>query len=653
MLELFRVEAETQSALLTSGLLELERGNTTPLQLETLMRAAHSFKGAAKIVNFQLLVGVAHALEDCFVAAQEGKLSLGKPEVDLLLRGVDLMSKVSRCPETDPQAWEGQNSAEVADYLKSFPKPSHWSRRLPTRPTLHRTSAPNLLRYRNPKPPPPWFPLPGVCQPKNPPNRSPPVTAENATSPSRDRTSRTSRAAHRGEPQPLARTCRRVAGGIPLAASVRGFAAAPQTPAGRPRAKTGGHSSLASREDSNGALAEQLQDALQSSTEAQQFLVARMEELDLFDRRAAQLSHRLYLEVLRTRMRPFGDGTRRFPRMVRDLARTLGKEVRLTISGDHTQVDRDILERLETPVAHLLRNAVDHGCEAAGERKIAGKAPECLIQLDAHHSAGMLVVTVADDGAGVDFTRLREVVIAKQLAGPAVVEKLSEAELLEFLFLPGFTMKQTVTEISGRGVGLDIVHNMVKSVRGAIRISSEPGAGLKIHVAPPAYSLVLRALLVEIDREPYAFPLTQIVRTVRLPRQRIETLEGRHFFREGSEEIGLLTAHQVLDCGEPLLTGEDLPVVIIGDRNVRYGLVVDRFLGERELVVQPLDSRLGKLQDITAAALMEDGSPVLIIDVDDLLRSVQKLVASGSLANVAQALLANPQKKIQTHPRRG
>jgi two-component system sensor histidine kinase and response regulator WspE len=645
MLELFRVEAETQSALLTAGLLELERGTTSSLQLETLMRAAHSFKGAAKIVNFQLLVGVAHALEDCFVAAQAGNLILGKTEVDLLLRGVDLMSKVSRSPETDPQAWERQNSDEVADYLKTLCQMF----------ASAAGSAGEINSGANERSEPASFEEEAstavISVPGNLPAQHPSEAA-----PSRARGKRNLALTRQDEQERVVRltaeNLNRLLGlaGESLVESrwLRPFADSLQ------RLKRQ-QAELAQKldairlslpaNDSNGTLAEQLQDALQSSAEAQQFLVGRMEELDLFDRRAAQLSHRLYLEVLRTRMRPFGDGTRRFPRMVRDLARTLGKDVRLTISGDHTQVDRDILERLETPVAHLLRNAVDHGCEAAGEREKSGKAPECLIQLDAHHSAGMLVVTVADDGAGVDFARLREVVIAKKLAGPAVVEKLSEAELLEFLFLPGFTMKQTVTEISGRGVGLDIVHNMVKSVRGAIRISSESGAGLKIQLHLPLTLSVLRALLVEIDHEPYAFPLTQIVRTLRLPRQRIETMEGRHFFREGNEEIGLVTAHQVLDCGQPLSTGEDLPVIIIGDRNVRYGLVVDRFLGERELVVQPLDSRLGKLQDITAAALMEDGSPVLIIDVDDLLRSVEKLVASGSLANVAQALLANPRNK--------
>ena len=154
------------------------------------------------------------------------------------------------------------------------------------------------------------------------------------------------------------------------------------------------------------------------AAECQQFLTDRIQELDVFDRRSAHLSQRMYLEVLRTRMRPFSDGVRRFPRMVRDLARALDKEVRLEIIGENTPVDRDILERLESPLAHLLRNAVDHGCETRDQRLRSGKPPEGTIRVEARHSAGMLLVTVADDGAGVQLERVREAIVARRLATP-------------------------------------------------------------------------------------------------------------------------------------------------------------------------------------------------------------------------------------------
>jgi two-component system sensor histidine kinase and response regulator WspE len=331
--------------------------------------------------------------------------------------------------------------------------------------------------------------------------------------------------------------------------------------------------------------------------------------------------------------------------MVRDIARSLGKEVKLEIVGENTQVDRDILDRLETPLAHLLRNAVDHGCEMPEDRQRAGKATEGTIRLEARHSAGMLLVTVTDDGAGVQPERLRAAIASKKLALPPAAEKLSETELLEFLFVPGFSLKETVTEISGRGVGLDVVQNMVKSVRGAIRVSTQPGHGMRVQVQLPLTLSVVRGLLVEVGGEPYAIPLSQISRTLKFSTTKIQTLEGREHVEFAGQQIGLLSAHQVFDCEGTRPTGTELAVVVLGERSTRYGLVVDRFLGERELVVQPLDERLGKVRDISAAALMEDGAPVLIVDVDDMVKSIEKLVSGGRLAPVLEGAHGSSSRK--------
>ena len=281
------------------------------------------------------------------------------------------------------------------------------------------------------------------------------------------------------------------------------------------------------------SIADQINEAVKKVNECRQFLSDRVTDLEMYDRRSANLSHRLYREVLKCRMRPFGDGTRRFPRMVRDLARQLGKEVRLEIHGEHTQVDRDILEKLEAPLGHLLRNAVDHGCETPDERRRAGKPPECIVRLEARHSAGMLLIIVADDGAGIQPEQLRANILQKHLTTPLVADQLSEPELLEFLLLPGFTMRDTVTEISGRGVGLDVVQNMVRSVRGTIRMSTQPGKGMRFQLHLPLTLSVLRTLLVEIAAEPYAIPLSQISRTLKLSPEKISTLEGRPHFSVG------------------------------------------------------------------------------------------------------------------------
>lgn len=610
MQELFRVEAENQTALLTSGLLELERAPASPEQLESLMRAAHSFKGAARIVNLAPAVHVAHALEDCFVAAQHGRLSLQQEHVDVLLRGVDWLTEISRQTEPTISAWEHEHRAKLEAWLEKI--------RAFTPPRVPPEVAPVKVESAPPTGDTALYKSadikPAIEIRVTEPDRFLRLTAENLNR----------LLALAGESLVESRWLR------PFSESMQRLK----------RMQTDLESTLdalrqqCAGENLSEATRVRFNQVFGQATEARHYLNERLQELDLYDRRSASLSNRLYLEVLRTRMRPFGDGVQRFPRMVRDLARSLGKQVRLEILGETTQVDRDILDRLEAPLAHLIRNAVDHGCEMPDDRARQAKSRECTIRLEARHTAGMLQLIVADDGAGLDTRRVRDVIVRRKLTTPAVAEKMTDSELLQFLFLPGFTLRDTVTEISGRGVGLDIVQNMVKSVRGSVRVSTLPGRGMRFQLQLPLTLSVLRTLLVEVGGEPYAFPLAQIASTLKLSRDQIETLEGRHHFRLADQHIGLLAAHQVFECPNTQPLQAELPVVVLGERNQRYGLLVDRFLGERELVVQPLDVRLGKVKDISAAALMEDGAPVLIVDVDDMVRSIEKLVTSGELANV-------------------
>jgi len=604
MLELFRLETENQAAVLTSGLLELENGPATPAVFEGLMRAAHSLKGAARIVNLPGAVGLAHALEDCFVAAQQGKSRLQHREIDLLLRIVDWLVHLAKQPETTIAAWENEHLPEINAFLAAAARISPSSINLPG-------SGPSMDQDPLTVTPPPTLSPPAPAPASALISAAHGETAERVLRLTAENLNRLLGLA--GESLVESRWLR------PFADSLQQLKRRHTELSERLEQLRLGLQDAPVSERSR----EQLRELSVQLTGAQQFLGDRIHELDVFDRRAAQLSQRLYLEVLRTRMRPFSDGVRRFPRMVRDLARSLDKAVKLEVYGETTQVDRDILERLETPLAHLLRNAVDHGCETPATRQANGKPAEFTIRLEAHHSAGMLVVTVADDGVGVNLEEVRRAVVQKQLATPAAARRLSEAELLDFLFLPGFTLKQTVTEISGRGFGLDVVQNMVRSVRGAIRLTNQPGRGLRLQLQLPLTLSVLRGLLVEIGGEPYAFPLSQISHTIKLSPGEVRLLEGRRLFHLGEQAVGLFRAHDLLGLRDTPPEPSDLRVIVLSGRGNRYGLVVDRFLGERELVVQPLDARLGKVQTISSAALMEDGTPVLIVDVEDMVRLIE------------------------------
>ncbi len=619
MQELFRAEVENQCATLTAGLLELERTPASPGTFEVLMRAAHSLKGAARIVNLEPAVRVAHALEDCFVAAQAGKTLIRERAMDLLLRTVDLLAELARRPETDFERWSSEQAEEIENLLRSLSQLRTASQSLPVAAAPGMT---DVLAVKNQSGSVAKV-FSAEAEAKSV-SHAPPVAARQDT-PER---------LLRLNAENLNRLLALAGESMVESRWLRPFADSLE------RAKRQQAELLRQLERLRNGLDEM---GLAERTQAyfseiyhqlnnnREFLSQRVQELEMFDRRLAHLSQRLYLEVLRTRMRPFSDCSRRFPRMVRDLARALEKQVRLEVSGEQTQVDREILERLQTPLAHLLRNAVDHGCEPAPARRAAGKPIEAVLRLDVRQSAGALLVTVADDGGGVSTEQIREAILRRKLVNPDVAATLSQADLLQFLFLPGFTLRETVTEISGRGFGLDLVQNMVKNVRGTIRLTNVPGQGFSVQLQLPLTLSVIRALLVEIAGEPYAFPLGQILRAEKVPPERVQTLEGRKHFEFEHEQIGLFAAREVLDCGGEPWSAQELPVVVLSNRKARYGLVVDKFLGQRELVVQPLDPRLGQLEDISSAALMENGAPVLVINVEELLHSVEKLVTDGRL----------------------
>jgi two-component system sensor histidine kinase and response regulator WspE len=367
-------------------------------------------------------------------------------------------------------------------------------------------------------------------------------------------------------------------------------------------------------------------------------LQQEMEVLEEHARHATTISHRLYTEVITSKMRPFSEGIRGFSRMVRDVAKELGKEVNFEVIGEDTMVDRDILEKIEAPLNHMIRNALDHGLETPDERNASGKTAKGTIQLEARHSAGMLSITVRDDGRGVDLEKLRQTIVERKMCTKDMADDLSDHELLEFLFLPNFSTKKTVSKVSGRGVGMDVVHNVINEVRGMIRSSTKIGKGSNFELQLPLTLSVLRALLTEINDEPYAFPLVSIDHVVQLRQDQIQEVEGRQYFTFNEKRIGIVSAQQIFNT--PLKTpesdDEDLFIIVFSERLNQYGLIVDRLQGVRDLVVQKLDPRLGKVKDISSGAILEDGTPILIIDVEDVFRSMDQLISENRLMRYGQ-----------------
>lgn len=648
LLDLFRMETEAQAQVLGDGLLALERTPADASRLEACMRAAHSLKGAARIVGIEAGVSLAHVLEDAFVAAQRGALVLDVAIIDRLLQGVDLLMRLAHPPGRDALWAQGAGKAEIDTFVSALTEQlaTLTSGATPEAATSHAPESFDYASYgmETAQPSVVSGPVPeGTEEPSPAPashdtQNTHPAHPEYRAREDDEGTDHASRAL-RVSADSLNRLLRLSSEALVASRWSQPFAQSLQ------RLKRHQHeagdaldrvsSALARAADRSDEDRQQLLAALADLRRALgvggSLLAEQIHELDQFDRRSTQLSQRLYDEALACRMRPLDDQLGGFARMVRDLSRALGKPARLEIRGADTQVDRDILDQLEAPLGHLLRNAVDHGLESPAERAAAGKPAEGVITLSARHSAGLLLVSVADDGAGIDLERVRRSVIARGLVTQDTAQQLDDNELLEFLMLPGFTLRDTVTDVSGRGVGLDAVRAMAALVRGTVRIEHAPGRGTKFILQLPLTLSVVRSLLVEIDGEPYALPLASLSRTLALPQENIAMLEGRPHFTLDGKQIGLVSAQQVLCGSEPVAVAGDQPVVVFGEGDARYGLTVDKFLGERMLVVQPLDTRLGKVPNIAAGALTEDGSPLLIIDTADLVRSIAKAVEMGSL----------------------
>jgi len=627
------------------------------------MRAAHSLKGAARILDLVNVAQLAHVLEECLLGARSARLVLSSSDVDLLLQAVDSIKGAARIiadrlpggraqvetaalvttQRLSALARRSAMAASLAGAVAQTPQelslPGVGPVQVATPPRLSR--APVVFHVQKA--------FEQALGSRSMPARSIPVRSipvpSRRTPPYRPRQPKSGERVLRVAADSMERLVGLAGESLVESRRVASFARGLQ----RMRKR---HSALIDTLDAIErsiaglpAAAEARERCDEARAEAREYAASMVQhagELDDYIRRAEVLGESLYREALKSRMRPFADGTAGFPRLTRDLARELGKRVRLEISGESTEVDRDVLDGLEGPLSHLVRNALDHGIESPEQRARQGKPEIALCRIEAHHHAGMLSIAVSDDGRGIDPETIRVQVVERGLTSAVLAANLSAPELFEFLFLPGFSTAPSVSEISGRGVGLDVVRTSVEALGGTARVHSEPGVGCTFHLQLPVTRSVVRAVVAEIAGEAYAFPLLRIERIDRVPVSDVKRLENRPYFVLEGVPIALIGGRDALGLSGSSTRQPILNVIVVGDEQTRFGLVVDELCGEHDLVVRPLDPRLGKVQDIAAAAILSDGWPTLIVDVDDLMRSLDRMVQAAPAAAVEGAISVVP-----------
>lgn len=323
---------------------------------------------------------------------------------------------------------------------------------------------------------------------------------------------------------------------------------------------------------------------------------------------------RLQDEVMKLRMVKVERVFNKFPRMVRDLARKLGKKVEFTMDGLDTELDRTVLDEMSDPIMHLLRNAVDHGIESPAERVSAGKSEVGRIRLSARREKSTVVIEIEDDGRGLDLEKIRRKAIEKGLI--AENSNLSDEELKNLIFLPGFSTKDNPTEISGRGIGMDVVKTTVEKLGGSLKLTSEKGKGTKIRIILPPTIAIIKSLLVSVGGQIYAIPLSNVIEAVYVDEKNWKKIHGNPFLIVRGKPILAFRLSEIFGCPD----GDGRKVGIVVEReSERYALIVDSIVGQQEIVVKPLTGFLSKVRGFSGVTILGDGTVVPIVDVSSLL----------------------------------
>jgi two-component system chemotaxis sensor kinase CheA len=573
----FLVEADELTNSLDTNLVKLETAPGDLALLNEIFRAAHTIKGTSSFLGFEQVTELTHKMEDILNKLRKSELSVTPEIMDVLLQSLDILKLLLNNVRE-------QNTEEVVDLTEIIGR----------------------LVIANEGGSAPAASTPGVAATERADTAAAPDEAE-ATS----------------EPVEAAQEAAKTAAGAPSAGGKK------------PVGKKSGDQTIRVDVDRLDSLMNIMGELVLSRNSLLQTVgnVDKHEDAIEFkeqlNRAAASVNYittELQLSVMKMRMQPIGKVFSRFPRLVRDLSRESGKEIELIVTGESTELDRSVIEEIGDPLVHILRNSCDHGIESPQDRVTKGKPSKGTIRLTAAQEGSHIIIKIEDDGKGLDVDAIRAKAVERGLVSKNDVERLSDKEVFNYIFEAGFSTAKKITDVSGRGVGMDVVRTNIEKLNGLIELDSVLGAGMTITIKLPLTLAIIQGLLVESEDEVFILPLASVHETVRTDHSSIYYVNQRPVMRLRDEIIPILNLNEVLRNSRAGFIMTEKPyVIIVGLADRKLGLLIDRFLGQEEVVIKSLGSYLGSTEGVAGATILGDGRIRLIVDLIGLFNIARKL----------------------------
>ncbi|MDY4446540.1 chemotaxis protein CheW [Campylobacter sp.] len=652
LLEDFLVESFELIEQIDHDLVELESNPDDLELLNRIFRVAHTVKGSSSFLNFDTLTKLTHHMEDVLNKARHGELKITADVMDVVLKSVDMMKGLLVSIRDN-----GNDSSSGIDISQICPQLTAISEgQSPTSATPE------------PEPAPATAPAAADIPPSAIPEDIDPNTlSEDQINAEIERLLKVRKAEDEAR----------------RAAKASGAAAAPAAPATAPAATpdkpdTADKPAAAAKPAGDGANAPAKASAnasdqtirvevgrldylmnlvgelvlsknrlltiyndVEERYDGEQFL----EELNQVVSSLSLVTTDVQLAVMKTRMQPVAKVFNKFPRVVRDIGRDLNKQIDLIISGEETELDKSIVEEIGDPLTHIIRNSCDHGIEDPATRKAAGKPEKGTIELKAYNEGNHIVIEIIDDGKGIDAEAIRIKAVERGLISENEADTMSNKEIYSIIFRPGFSMAAKVTNISGRGVGMDVVKTNVEKLHGVIDIDSEIGKGTTLKLKIPLTLAIIQSLLVGTQEEIYAIPLANVNETVRVSVDNIYTIEGKNVLRLRDEVLSLVRLSDLFGVKQVLESGDQTYVVVISVAETKLGIIVDNLIGQEEIVIKSLGSYLANIDGIAGGTIRGDGRVTLIVDVGvimDMAKEVKVDIKSSMSAEAIQKAKESP-----------